>query len=271
MDDSNEGVLLIATTMVVLVAFAMSVLAVMIIYRRRKLQHLQEIKGISEKFSRELLEAQLEVQRETMQHIGREIHDNVGQQLTLAFLYAHQLQPQEPETAERIQSITNILDESLADLRSLSRTLTNPAIMETDLDQLIRLECLKVGSARVCEVDFRCATPPIESSSAVRSFVLRILQEFLQNSLKHSRCTAVSVELLSDADGIVLTAMDNGKGFREDGYHTGTGLANMKKRAAIIGADLSIESADQKGTRLKLFIPTQQLTFTHATAYRHSG
>lgn len=262
---------MIATTMVVLVAFAMSVLAVMIIYRRRKLQHLQEIRDINEKFSRELLEAQLEVQRETMQHIGREIHDNVGQQLTLAFLYTNQLRPEDADTASRIQSIANILDESLADLRSLSRTLTNPAIMETDLDQLIRLECSKVVSARVCDVNFRCTTPPIESSNAVKSFVLRILQEFLQNSLKHSRCTELSVELSRDSDGIVLMAADNGKGFPEDGYVAGSGIANMKKRAAIIGADLSIESAERRGTRLKLFIPTQQLSFTHATAYRHRG
>ena len=112
MDDSSEGLLLIGTTMVVLVAFAMSVLAVMIIYRRRKLQHLEEIKAMNERFSRELLEAQLEVQRQTMQYIGREIHDNVGQQLTLAFLYTQQLHPEDPKVASQLQSVAKIIDES---------------------------------------------------------------------------------------------------------------------------------------------------------------
>lgn len=271
MDDSQEGVLLIATTMVVLTAFALTVLAVMIIYRKRKLQHAQEIAQISEKFSRELLEAQLEVQRQTMQHIGREIHDHVGQQLTLAFLYMQQLQPNDPKMMDRIQSVTTIIDESIVDLRNLSRSLTNTSFMDNDLDQLIKLECSKVHSARRCEVNFQCSTSPIESSGAVKSFVVRILQEFLQNSLKHSQCKAIVVELSSDVNGIVLSAMDDGKGFTEDNEQAGIGLANMRKRAAMIGADLVIESSHQQGTRLRLFIPSQQLTFAHATQYRYSG
>ncbi|MEX2232506.1 MAG: ATP-binding protein [Cyclobacteriaceae bacterium] len=270
MDDSEEGVLLIATTMVVLTAFAMTVLAVMIIYRKRKLQHAQEISEINEKFSRELLEAELEVQRQTMQHIGREIHDHVGQQLTLAFLYMQQMQPQEAKMADRIQSVITIIDESLADLRNLSRSLTNSTFIHGDLDQLIDIECAKVRSARQCEVNFRASTSPIESSADLKSYVVRILQEFLQNSMKHSQCKEIAVELSGDEKGIVLNAMDDGKGFMETDEQAGIGLANMRKRAAIIGADLSIESSYQRGTRLKLFIPSQQLTFTHATQHRHS-
>jgi signal transduction histidine kinase len=270
MDDSQEGVLLIATTMVVLVAFALTVLAVMIIYRRRKLQHLQEIKDMNEKFSRELLEAQLEVQRETMQHIGREIHDNVGQQLTLAFLYMHQLQPDDETITNQLQSVATIINESLADLRNLSRSLTNPSFLENDLDQLIKLECAKVRSSKYCEVTLASNVPTIESSSAVKSFLLRILQEFMQNSLKHSKCTVIDVSLDKDTEGLWLCANDNGKGFVENENHVGIGLANMRKRAAIIGADLTLESAPQQGTRLKLFIPNRQLNFTHVTQHSHS-
>ena len=206
-----------------------------------------------------------------MQQIGREIHDNVGQQLTLAFLYTQQIHRDEPKIAAQAKSIAKIIDESLADLRNLSRSLTNPGFVESDLDQLIKLECSKVRSARVCEVNFECNTPSLESSDAVKSFVLRILQEFLQNSLKHSQCTTISVELAGNENGIVLSAMDNGKGFTDNNHHAGIGLANMRKRAAIIGADLTMESSPQQGTRLKLFIPSKQLTFNNATQYRYSG
>ena len=270
MDSSQEGILLIATTMVVLTAFALTVLAVMIIYRKRKLQHALEIREINEKFARELLEAQLEVQQQTMQHIGREIHDNVGQQLTLAFLYMQQLQSAEPNVAERIQSVTAIIDDAIIDLRKLSKSLTNDTFMDSDLDQLIKLECSKVRSTRLCKVDFECSSSPIESSDAVKSFVVRILQEFLQNSLKHSQCKTIDVKLFSAENGIILTAMDDGKGFSHDNGQSGIGLANMRKRASIIGADLIIDSS-QQGTSLRLFIPSQQLTFTHATQYRDSG
>jgi signal transduction histidine kinase len=271
MDDSKEGVLLIATTMVVLVAFSLTVLAVMLIYRKRKVEHLHEISRMNENFARELLEAQLEVQRQTMQYIGREIHDNVGQQLTLASLYTQQLDSQDMHTMHQIASIARILDGSLADLRNLSRSLTDSAIGENDLDQLISLECTKVRSAKVCDVNFRCSTSPITSSDSVKNFVLRILQEFVQNSLKHSKCTTISVDLSAHSDGVTLTAADNGKGFTEPHDHAGSGLANMKKRAAMIGAEISIQSVQEEGTRLQLFIPSQQLMYNHATQYRHRG
>jgi signal transduction histidine kinase len=270
MDNSQEGILLIGTTMVVLTAFALTVLAVMIIYRKRKLQHTQEIREINEKFARELLEAQLEVQQQTMQHIGREIHDNVGQQLTLAFLYMQQLQSDQPEMSDRIHSVITIIDESLIDLRKMSRSLTSDSFMESDLDQLIKLECSKVRSTKRCQVDFQCSSSHIESSGAVKSFVVRILQEFLQNSLKHSQCKKINVKLLNENNGILLTAADDGKGFTNANGQSGIGLANMRKRASIIGADLIIDSS-QQGTSLRLFIPGQQLTFTHATQYRDSG
>ncbi|HEU5145873.1 MAG TPA: ATP-binding protein [Chryseosolibacter sp.] len=271
MDDSKEGVLLIATTMVVLVAFSLTVLAVMLIYRKRKVEHIHEISRMNEKFARELLEAQLEVQRQTMQYIGREIHDNVGQQLTLASLYTQQLDSRDVRTSTQIESIGKIIDESLADLRNLSRSLTNSAVGENDLDKLIDLECTKVRSAKVCEVTFRCSAARIESSDSVKSFVLRILQEFVQNSLKHSKCTAIFVELSARSEGVMLTAIDNGKGFSGLNNPGGSGLANMKERAAMMGADINIESAEDAGTRLQLFIPTQQLMFNHATQYRHRG
>jgi signal transduction histidine kinase len=270
MDESKEGVLLIATTMVVLVAFALTVLAVMIIYRRRKLQHLQEIRTIEEKFSRELLEAQLEVQRQTMQHIGREIHDHVGQQLTLAFLYMQQMQPENSTASHQLQSIATIINESLADLRNLSRSLTNPSYLENGLDQLINLECAKVRSTKHCDVTYESNAATLESSGAVKSFVLRILQEFMQNSLKHSQCTRIDVSLDNGPDGLWLHASDNGKGFLETEQHSGIGLANMRKRATIIGGNLTLESTLQQGTRLKLFIPNRQLNFNHVTKYSHS-
>ena len=148
MDESKEGALLIATAMVVLVAFVITVLAVMIIYRKRKLQHEQEIALMNEKFTSELLQTQLEVQQQTMQRIGQEIHDNVGQQLTLAYLYAQQIRITDEPIAAKVQGVASLINDSLTDLRNLSRGLVDVhSIQSVDLAELIRLECQKVKSA----------------------------------------------------------------------------------------------------------------------------
>jgi signal transduction histidine kinase len=125
MDASKEGTLLIATSMVVLVAFAIAVLAVMLIYRKRRVQHEQEITLMNEKFTSELLQTQLEVQQQTMQRIGQEIHDNVGQQLTLAYLYAQQIHSADEPIASKVQGVASLINDSLSDLRSLSRVLVD--------------------------------------------------------------------------------------------------------------------------------------------------
>lgn len=268
MDNTQESLLLIATTMVALVAFAIVVLAVMIIYRKRKIQHITEIKEINERFSRELLLAQLEVQHQTMQHIGLEIHDNVGQQLTLAFLYLQQLHTNSSDAAKRIQSISTIINDSLTDLRNLSRNLTGSDFMDKELDQLIRQESAKMQSTGLFQVNCQINEVTIEISFAVKNFIFRIFQEFLQNSLKHARCTTVEIQLRQMDNGLALTASDNGIGFNPELVtSSGIGLNNMKKRAAIMQANLQIISIPDKGTCMKLFVPSSQLNMNHASQY----
>jgi signal transduction histidine kinase len=261
MDDTKEGLLLIGTSMVVLLLFLLTVLAVMIIYRKRKLEHAEEIEEMNEKFSRELLQTQIEVQQQTMQYIG-EIHDNVGQKLTLAVLYVQQLTEEDAETQKRINSIAGIINESLADLRSLSKNLTDSNYRQIDLYHLISAEFSKVQATGFCQAEIHTNNLKIQASGAVKSFVLRILQEFLQNSLKHSGCSKIKLDFDQQEQGLAIEASDNGKGFGikdKDIYTKGIGLGNMKRRAEIIGADFTLESIPGEGTSMKLYIPVNKL------------
>jgi signal transduction histidine kinase len=257
MDETQEGTLLIATSTVVLVAFTITVLAVMLIYRKRKVQHAQEIALMNEKFTSELLQTQLEVQQQTMQRIGREIHDNVGQQLTLAYLYAQQIHTTDTPLAEKVQGVASLINDSLTDLRNLSRGLVDVhAIQSAGLPELIRLECEKVKTAAHCSIDLSMTPTLKELSPAVKIFVLRIFQEFVQNSIKHSKCTLLTVALTQLEKGIQLVSEDNGKGFSHESSE-GVGLTNMKKRAQMIGGTFSLESKQGIGTTMRLFVPTE--------------
>ena len=287
MDNSQEGLLLIGTTMVLLVVFAITVLAVMVIYRRRKLDHQREIAVINERFTRELMQAQIEVQRETMRYIGREIHDNVGQKLVLAALYAEQVDTggmatggaatgaaetgatetgatatRDTATGERIRAIAGILHESLDDLRSLSKSLTELNHLNSDLYQLISNECTRVRMTGACPVRLDSNTTQISCALPVKSFTLRILQEFLQNSLKHAACTEIAVRIDRREDALEITVADNGSGFDPEEAmksERGIGLKNMRTRAEMIGATLLLSSATPGGTKMILTIPSKQL------------
>ncbi|OQP53455.1 hypothetical protein A4H97_23715 [Niastella yeongjuensis] len=260
MDDAQEWYLLIETASVIMIALALTIFAVMIIYRKRKMEHIKEIDRMNETFARELLQTQLEVQQQTMQHIGREIHDNVGQKLTLAALYTSQVDTADPAHQKKMDAISSIIDESLSDLRSLSKNLTDVNYFHTDLYQLIHNECARMEGTGRCTVHLQPFHIPVKAGHAVKNVTLRILQEFLQNSLKHADCTVLTVALKQETDGLELYVTDNGKGFiieRQNG--PGIGLSNMRKRAEIIHARFTIESTVGKGTSMRLFIPDTEI------------
>jgi signal transduction histidine kinase len=263
MDDTQGGLLLIATSMIVLVTFALTVLAVMLIYRKRRVEYEHKIALMNEKFAREVLQTQVEVQQTTMQHIGQEIHDNVGQQLTLAFLYIQQLGQKEHQLEKKILDVAAILNDALTELRNLSRGLIDVNFLnQTELSELIKQECNKVQKIGKCIITHTLMLSGVDTSPTIKIFVIRILQEFLQNSLRHSDCSTIHVELRRNTDGIMLLAKDNGVGYlinNGDIEHEGIGLRSMKKRAQIMGAELTIESAPGEGTQMSLFVPINKL------------
>lgn len=258
MDETKEGTLVIATTVVMLVAFAITVLAVMLIYRKRKIQHLHEIALMNERFARELAAAENEVQQSTMQQIGRELHDNIGQQLTLAFLYLQQFQAADQQGEQKRNSTATILNDSLTDLRNLSRSLTDPQRVtdQLTLAELITRECQRLHESGTFEVRFEKAVPDEKLTAAVKTFAFRIFQEFLQNSVRHSQGNLLHISLQSVTGKVILAMGDNGVGFNlSEKISSGTGLENMKKRAAMIGATFNLTSVPGHGTQLQLVLP----------------
>lgn len=258
--DGKEGFLLIGTTMIILIVFLIAVFMLMLIYRKRKIEHTNEVQRMNERFSHELLKTQLEVQRETIQQIGREIHDNVGQKLTLAALYMQQLENKQGYADNnKFDSVASIINESLSELRGLSKTLIETNHQHLDLIEVINKECDRVQNASKCTVLFITDTSQLEVSQAAKNFVLRILQEFIHNSLKHSGCSQLQIMLNMEEFGIKISAKDNGKGFNNQETYSGIGLKNMKKRAELIGADFNLESTPGAGTAMQLFIKDEKL------------
>ena len=129
----TEIILFIILTSLIVTIFAMGIFLFAFQYRRKRKEHLHEKEDLNEQHHYELLASQ----QQTMQHIGTEIHDSVGQKLTLASLYSRQLSINTPDLVEKINSIGNIIDESLTELRQLSKTLTNPELANAGLILLL--------------------------------------------------------------------------------------------------------------------------------------
>jgi signal transduction histidine kinase len=243
---------------IILLIFIAGTVLFIIQYRKRKKEHIKEKIMISEKYTKELLSTQLEIQQQTMQHIGREIHDNVGQKLTLASLYTQQLsyENKAPQITDKIETISNIINESLSELRSLSKSLTDNTIADKNIEELIAQECKNVNQLQKCRVDFSFSGRMMKLDYQAKNILLRIVQEFLQNSMKHSGCTTVCIKLEQAEQHFFLLLEDDGKGFDPDIVkYKGIGLTNMKKRTESIGGTLKLTAQPEKGTQINITIP----------------
>jgi signal transduction histidine kinase len=228
-------------------------------YRIKKKIHLAQIQDIDDAHKKELLETEIEIQHQTMKHIGREIHDNIGQKLTLASLYTQQLafENKAPQITKNIENIGEIINQSLTELRQLSKSLTDNTIEKSPISVLIENECKIINSLKKCNVKFINDAQIDFESYQIKSIVFRITQEFLQNSIKHSRCKNIFVALSKDASNIILLLKDDGKGFDiEKSRFNGIGLKNIEKRTELIGGKFCLESQPQLGTSITIKIPT---------------
>ncbi len=204
---------------------------------------------------KELLSTQMEIQTQTMQHIGREIHDNIGQKLTLASLYIQQLLLQKTKSeTNAVENINEIINNSLVELRLLSKSLTDNKIESETLVLLLQSECEKTDKLQKCTFSYNPAANQIPILYQTKSIVLRITQEFIQNSIKHANCEKINVCLHITNTNLSLFLEDDGKGFVYKNNNKGIGLINIKKRTEIIGGKFELISSD-KGTKITLEIP----------------
>lgn len=248
----------IITIVVFNLFFILFIVAIIIFisqYRLKKKEHLALLQHQSEAHEREILSTQMEIQLQTMQHIGREIHDNIGQKLTLASLYTQQLtyENKAPQINDNISNIGNIINESLAELRQLSKSLTDNTIETETISDLLQLECVKIQGLQKCRVDFASDAKSLLISYQQKSVLLRIAQEFLQNSIKHADCKNISVKLSRRSNQLLLSLADDGKGFDPNQTSKGIGIDNMRKRAEIIGGRFDL-SSNSNGSSLTIEI-----------------
>jgi len=241
--------------------FIMFIVAVSIYirkYRLRKREYLKEIQIKNEMHHKELLETQLEIQQATMQQIGRELHDNIGQKLTLVSLYTQQLlyENRVPEVSERIEQVSQIINQSLHDLRSLSKTLTDDNINQKEIVTLIQEEVNKANAFKRCQISFKHNFDQLDLDFAHKNVLLRITQEFIQNSIKHAKCKNIFISLnTSEGNLWELKISDDGIGFDHSNITSnGIGLTNMKNRAQIIGAEYNLKSEKNIGTTVSIIL-----------------
>jgi signal transduction histidine kinase len=193
---------------------------------------------------------------EERSRLARDLHDAVTQTLFSASLIAEAVpatwEMDEDEGRELLHELQRLTRGALAEMRTLLLELRPAALMETSLSDLLRQLAAAIagraGAPVEVMVDGECLVPP-----EVHVALYRIAQEALNNVVKHSRATRVTVDMtcggLDGGQAVVVRIKDDGRGFDQDEVSPDhLGLSIMRERAQAIGADLTVASEPGSGT-----------------------
>lgn len=245
----KEIQLVLLVVLLIILLLVIIVFVLFSVFMRRKNTIIRDKIEAAKRFEREIAEAQIEIREETLRNISWELHDNIGQLLTLAKIRAQNVNDDNDEIKEVAETIGNGLNE----LRALSRSINPESIKNLTLDKLLKQEIDRFNRLDFLKAEFKVwgAVKPIDKKAGV--VIFRILQEFFANTLKHSRASTLKLTMNYSKSLLQITVKDDGIGFIKSRNNSdGIGLQNMKKRASLIKADLQIDSTPGQGTNLDL-------------------
>ncbi|WP_331582131.1 sensor histidine kinase [Puia sp.] len=226
----------------------------------------RDLKNIRERLPEEVLRAGLDAQEETFRMVSEEIHDNVGQVLSLAKLHMNFLDREVPEcNRERIAEIRKLLNQGLYDLGSMAKALNSSHIDNVSFQFLIENELDRLKRGGFFEIVFEVNGTVYELKRETKMVLFRIVQEALQNIVKHAQASHVRVVLSFSIADLRLKIADNGIGFDPSptnwAVQNGLGLINIRNRAKLLNASVEFDSTSGAGTAIIICMPIKQTVY----------
>ena len=256
---SNDIVtaLVVTVLFIVLFSFLMIMVVVNFIGRKRKLLIERQERELA--LQQQILQAQLEMQDQTLKSISQEIHDNVGQTLSLAKLNLNILS-MHTSSPEVFNDTKTLVSKAISDLRDLSTGYYADKLAENGLLAAIQHETEQLKKTGAFQVSFSSEVDCIQTNKNTTIFLYRMVQEIFNNIIKHSLAKNISIDIFKNNDNINIKITDDGIGFDVNNLSSksGMGLHNMQQRAKMIDANILIDTQPQKGTTITIIFKEQE-------------
>jgi two-component system, NarL family, sensor kinase len=241
------------------------IVAQLFLHKQKQKEQQQELDKVKDNYEKEALRSQLEIQENTFKMISQELHDNIGQMLSVVklSLSALPMEKTHPAYDLTLQS-RKILDKAIIDLSDLTKSLHTERIRDLGLVESLKFELNSIKNTGLIETEFIVmgTESPLPEQTAI--FLFRIIQEIINNILKHAKASKIKVSILfTENNLVILEAEDNGTGFdykekqSSSQGNKGVGLKSIFNRALLIGAQINIESEKDKGTKFRISLPIE--------------
>lgn len=225
----------------------------------RNKQKLQNLKITELEKDKQLLaiDAMLKGQEEERGRIAKDLHDGLGGLLSgtkLSFTNMRENLILTPENALQFEKSLNMLDTTIADLRKVAHNLMPEALVKFGLDEALRDFCNSIQAATTIKVDYQKLGVERKINTTTQTFIYRIIQELINNAVKHAKAKEILVQLAFTDAKIVITVEDNGKGYDANSIKNkkGDGLNNIDYRVQYLNGTIDTITSPNNGTAVNI-------------------
>lgn len=238
----------------VVIILSLAVVLAIINYKQKQASYFREKKLMEEEFQRQLLQSQIEVQESTMSTLGQELHDNVGQLLSSAKMLLGAAERQIIQPPDSLITASATISNALQELRMLSKVFNKEWLSKFDLIENLEREINRLNTAQFVSVQL-INDAIVTFGSEEQIILFRILQESLQNAIKHASAKNIAVHIAELHNNLTITITDDGCGFDTGAIAEGIGIMNMKHRVNLLGGQITFNSSAM-GSAVCIHVPT---------------
>ena len=257
--DSYQFLLIFAISTVGMLILAGSIVVFVVFYQKKMIQEQFKRQMMEFDYQQKMMQAELSSQESERRRLAADLHDSIGGMLSTIRVGLATIGRSLPEP-KMIDETKKMLDDTISSVRRISRDLMPSTLEKFGLVHAIKELCERFESTSTIPVKFE-ATGEISSLDSQRELmVFRIIQELLNNAIKHAQALNIYVKLVA-TDVLYISVEDDGIGFNAEEQKLdrssgkGLGLFNIENRARLLNANLQFEPGQKNGSKISLTIP----------------
>lgn len=256
----NEGNLLIyiIISIGIMVSLSLGIILFFNISQRKIQAEALKNSELKLTFQKEMLERTIQTQEEERSRIAKDLHDDIGSKLSVLHLNLHMLKkevPSTPQITEIIEDMTLSLSKSMERTRSISHELMPPGLSKFGLKNTIEELARNIKNTHVFNLDVIFPDSIEVTDESMKVNIFRIVQELIQNAIKHSKANNVRIHFEKKERILHLNYLDDGKGFSNTETLKGLGMHNLQTRIQLLKGQWNIDHEVPKGAKIDILFP----------------
>jgi signal transduction histidine kinase len=233
------------TTTIIATSLGILSLLIFLIYRQRQKTQKQKIVSLENEKENIALKSLMAGEEKERSRIAKELHDGIGSLLAASKMHASALLTKDPEASE---TLISLLDNASNEARRISHNLLPESLINKGLDVALQDFVETINEGKLLQVEYQSINFKHNLPQSTQLTIYRIVQELLNNIIKHSGATEAFVQLNQNDKKLIITVEDNGRGFSGGTDFKGIGLQNIESRLSLLNGKIEVDSKETMGT-----------------------